>query len=109
MYYYTLPPAAPAWLVLLADDFRWMAGGRKFAQLLLRGLLIMAIYEVPVSWAKGRGGFAYDWIGLKCALARLQIPVAYQNFQLRLLRPHVKGGCMKYLRAPGKTYNAMCI
>ena len=43
---------------------------------------------------------------VKCAMARLNIPVAMQNFQLRLVRPHVLGGCPP---GRGNHYNSLCI
>mmetsp|Transcript_22640 Transcript_22640/g.47701 ORF Transcript_22640/g.47701 Transcript_22640/m.47701 type:complete len:332 (-) Transcript_22640:194-1189(-) len=49
----------------------------------------------------------------KCALHRAEVPVVYQNFQVRILRDHRShrnGGCSSFgTRDSGKHYNSMCI
>jgi hypothetical protein len=45
---------------------------------------------------------------IKCALAAHAIPYVYQNFQLRILRPHARRKCPVFGKV-GKDYNSMCI
>ena len=76
LFVYSLPRGAIIWLLIYADDFNWRAGGKNFAQLLLRGPLFLLIFGLRISWRKGTGGLAYDWIGFECLLRDFQLGIS---------------------------------
>ena len=71
--FYCFGPHLDLWILLFADDYALIAFGPKAITGLLACLWLLAILEVPVSWKKGRGGVAFDWIGLQIVLRGFRI------------------------------------
>ena len=54
------------YLFRFADDFLLVAcsiGGTRFTRIILRFLLLCEIYDIPIKWAKTRGGLRCEFVG----------------------------------------------
>ena len=73
---YTLPPGAIVWLLIYADDFNWMAGGKDFVQLLLKGPLLLLVFGLRLSCRKAPEGWHTTGSALSasCAISNLESP-----------------------------------
>ena len=56
------------WLLLFADDWLILSGGRHFKQGLLYPIFFLQVLGVPLSWRKVQGGFTTTWIGYEIDL-----------------------------------------
>ena len=58
-----IPVEAILYLLLVADDGLLMVGGAECHRLIIGLFLYLEVMEVPLSWAKTRGGSEVEWIG----------------------------------------------
>lgn len=63
VYHRVLPPQALFYLLLFADDGLVLSGGERYVDWILGMFLFLDLMEVPLSWAKTRGGWQVEWIG----------------------------------------------
>ena len=51
------------WALRFADDSIWLTGGAAVWRPLVLGILLLRAFDVPIKWAKFRGGRRTEWIG----------------------------------------------
>ena len=62
------PHALMVWLLLFADDWLVLAGGKFFAEGLLYPVFVLEVLGVPFSWKKLTAGLRLAWIGYEVDL-----------------------------------------
>jgi hypothetical protein len=65
-----------AFQFIYADDLRWTCHGPAKYDLLLLLTFVWTLAGTPISWKKGRGGLALDWVGYWLDYGKFQVGIS---------------------------------
>ncbi len=71
--HYMMDVDADLWALLVADDFKFEAGGSRAHFDLLYVVLLLDLLSVPLAWPKLRGGTELEWVGYHLLLREASI------------------------------------
>ena len=76
-----LDPRAAFCLLLFADDGLILSSGEHYHRSILGLFMFLELLEIPLSWAKTRGGSKIEWIGYTVDIHTWQIGVSEKKVE----------------------------
>ncbi len=72
----TLPPGDEIWALLMADDFKLESSSRRPDRSVIKSIVLLMIFGLPIAWPKIQGGTRITWIGYEVWLDCLSVGIS---------------------------------